>query len=900
MFKLLLTHITILFLLGSCSDALNYTVGNFGQSSESDNSIIASSPHDFVYEGQTDGIVSTKWTQVSGPGIVTFNPDDSIETTISADTYGSYIIRLDIVYSNGEEVSENYSFIWQDLTSPNNFRITTPLTTVGSLRPTISWTNSSDDSGVVFYTVSIYESDCSSLVQKKESLSSNIYTVQNNLTDNTSYCLSVVALDGSGNATPASNDKLSFSVDTSLSIVLGGSIEWANEASDGYINAAEAASSSPVAALSSDASYVSFGFSSVLTDPQTCDASKSYSSTIPTISSVTTDGDYTICAKLTDAAGNSIYLSAPSALQKDTIAPSLGSAGTGNAAVFNPYLNNADYVGAALDVMDPAPSIIGADTVEYDVVPMATVCSAAPSYSATFPQSDDTSFASGDIDYKVCAYLRDNAGNESYVEAQPGPLKADVSIPTVSAPSANILAANASAYVFSGTCSEDTRTVTVGGDYSDTITCSSGTYSKTVNLSGLAEGTRSFTLDHDDQAGNSAVTVNFDLEKDTVIPTIAVTSSSDINIANQSAYTFSGTCSEDTETVVLGGDISEGTHFTSNPTCSSGNFSVSVNFSALPSGNVNITVDHTDPAGNTASQISHNLTKNTTLPTVTITAVNVTSANVAAVTVSGNCSENGQTVTIGGGSVSATPTCSAGIYSASVNFTAASEGNVNVTADHMDASSNVALQASANFFKDTISPVMNISGGPADPSNDTALDVTVSSTGSDAVEYQYKLLSGSTNCSGGGYNGSWISVSTKITSAVSTDASKRLCVIGRDAVGNTTAEASAATHDWTFDSTAPTATISNQPANPSNTANLDVTVGGTDVVDYTYAFVASSTSCAAASYSGSYTLVSTKITDAVSGSEEKDFVLRVEIMQETYNQLQQKLFGLTTQLHLLM
>ena len=89
----------------------------------------------------------------------------------------------------------------------------------------------------------------------------------------------------------------------------------------------------------------------------------------------------------------------------------------------------------------------------------------------------------------------------------------------------------------------------------------------------------------------------------------------------------------------------------------------------------------------------------------------------------------------------------------------------------------------------TAPPLASISGGP-DLSN--VLDVTVGGEG--ILDYQYKMVLDSGVCTGGAYNGSWISIDTKITASISTN--NKLCVIARDAELNEQTEANATERVW--------------------------------------------------------------------------------------------------------
>lgn len=163
-----------------------------------------------------------------------------------------------------------------------------------------------------------------------------------------------------------------------------------------------------------------------------------------------------------------------------------------------------------------------------------------------------------------------------------------------------------------------------------------------------------------------------------------------------------------------------------------------------------------------------------------------------------------------------------------------------------------------NWTKDTVAPTATLSGTPADPSNGTALNVTVA--GPDMSQYQYALMSGS-NCTGAIY-GAWTAVSVPITSAIGADGQKTLCILGRDAALNV--QSTPTFYSWVNDTTAPTATHSGEPNNPSNATSLNVTIAGTGVVQYQYALLFNAADCSGAAY-GSMTAVSTPITDALGG-----------------------------------
>ena len=95
----------------------------------------------------------------------------------------------------------------------------------------------------------------------------------------------------------------------------------------------------------------------------------------------------------------------------------------------------------------------------------------------------------------------------------------------------------------------------------------------------------------------------------------------------------------------------------------------------------------------------------------------------------------------------------------------------------------------------TIVPKASLSNTPANPSNDTDLDVTVS--GDTVMDYQYKLVTQAETCTDNDYNGTWISVGTPITSPIGGDDDYKLCVIGRNSSNNSQNKNSATEYIWT-------------------------------------------------------------------------------------------------------
>jgi uncharacterized protein YodC (DUF2158 family) len=66
----------------------------------------------------SSGIATYNWTQVSGTGTVTFGTPDAEDTTVSADSDGTYICRLTVTDNVGNSAFDEFTLVW-DTTPPN-------------------------------------------------------------------------------------------------------------------------------------------------------------------------------------------------------------------------------------------------------------------------------------------------------------------------------------------------------------------------------------------------------------------------------------------------------------------------------------------------------------------------------------------------------------------------------------------------------------------------------------------------------------------------------------------------------------------------------------------------------------------------------------------------------------
>ncbi|MCK4757400.1 MAG: right-handed parallel beta-helix repeat-containing protein, partial [Thermoplasmata archaeon] len=74
-------------------------------------------PQDGTASDLMSGIASYQWTKVSGPGTITFGTPTAEDTTIEADTDGTYIIQLSVTDNAGNNAVSNFTLTW-DTTDP--------------------------------------------------------------------------------------------------------------------------------------------------------------------------------------------------------------------------------------------------------------------------------------------------------------------------------------------------------------------------------------------------------------------------------------------------------------------------------------------------------------------------------------------------------------------------------------------------------------------------------------------------------------------------------------------------------------------------------------------------------------------------------------------------------------
>ena len=389
----------------------------------------------------------------------------------------------------------------------------------------------------------------------------------------------------------------------------------------------------------------------------------------------------------------------------------------------------------------------------------------------------------------------------------------DTLIPTLSIASpASLATYNASTYqalAINGACNKTGATVTLTGDVSGTLTamCNGTNYSFSgLTLTG-ANGVRSITATISDTAGNQTQT-NISLQKDILVPTLAITSPASMTTYNASTYqtlAITGTCNKSGATVVLTGDVSG----TLSAGCNGTNFSFSGLTLTGATGTRTITATISDAAGNSANT-NLNLQKDIVVPTLAISTpaalTTFIANNYTAVAINGTCNKNGATVTLTGDiSGTLTDTCNGTTYSFTGLTLTGADGLKSVTATIADVAGN-SSQVSLNLQKDISVPTAIISGAPTPGSYSNATSLSVTVGGADVSEYLYKFGDGTTDCT----NATGYSAATGIAIPISisagtmgADGAKKLCARAKDASGNIQALVSATEVAWTKDTVLP-------------------------------------------------------------------------------------------------
>jgi uncharacterized protein YhfF len=334
--------------------------------------------------------------------------------------------------------------------------------------------------------------------------------------------------------------------------------------------------------------------------------------------------------------------------------------------------------------------------------------------------------------------------------------------------------------VFEGAASRGTTNATAGGSWSKTLT-------------GLADGSHTYTARATDAAGNTSATSNaITIVVDTAAPNTTIGTGPLGSTKNTSA-TFSFSADDPAATFECSLD---GTGYTS---CTSPK-----TYTGLTEGSHTFEVRAIDTAGNTdptpaARTWAVDLTA-PAAPEITSPADGSTN-RTGAITLSGTA-EPGSIVTVFEGATSKGTTTATGAGAWSRALTGVADGSHTYTAKATDVAGNPsAASAGVTVVVDTIAPETSISTGPAGPTS--ATDATFAFAASEA---------GSTfECSLDGAAFSACASPAPYTGLA--EGSHTFEVRATDAAGNT--DSTPAARTWTVDVSAPQTIISSGPTDPS-------------------------------------------------------------------------------------
>jgi len=80
----------------------------------------------------TNGLASTVWATISGPGVVTFGTANALVTTVSTSVDGSYTVKLTATDTSGNVSEDTFSFTWTTPTPPTVLGVTTTTVTTST------------------------------------------------------------------------------------------------------------------------------------------------------------------------------------------------------------------------------------------------------------------------------------------------------------------------------------------------------------------------------------------------------------------------------------------------------------------------------------------------------------------------------------------------------------------------------------------------------------------------------------------------------------------------------------------------------------------------------------------------------------------------------------------------
>ena len=206
-------------------------------------------------------------------------------------------------------------------------------------------------------------------------------------------------------------------------------------------------------------------------------------------------------------------------------------------------------------------------------------------------------------------------------------------------------------YPVTGSCSEDTRPITLvitdtgGRTVEVSATCTGSSWSASADTSTLQDGEITFTASYTDQAGNPASDTK-EAQRDTQKPVVVIGIANNIDPSNEGSYGLSGTCTEIGEavTVTLTDADSNSESPDPSPTCAAGGtWAVSgLDVSSLSNGDITIVVSQRDTLQNLGEATGTAVKGDGTVTVSVTSAPNINAAYSGAYRLRGTCSPAGE------------------------------------------------------------------------------------------------------------------------------------------------------------------------------------------------------------------------------------------------------------------
>lgn len=396
--------------------------------------------------------------------------------------------------------------------------------------------------------------------------------------------------------------------------------------------------------------------------------------------------------------------------------------------------------------------------------------------------------------------------------------------------------------LISGSC-DNGNAVNLSGDAVDSVSCSSGGFSFTVNKN--SDGVYNFNIGQTDPAGNnssSSASVQWIVDStQPAAPTIVSPAVSPF-VSNANSLTINGGC-ENSATVYLAGSS------TSSIVCSGNQYSFTVSKST--DGTYNYSVSQTDLAGLTSSSKSMQWIRDTvapSAPTITNPAQNPLTSNDTDLTISGSC-ESGATINYSG-ALTGTTACSLGTFSFGISKNV--DGVYNVAITQTDAANNTSSSKSFQWTRlSTIPQTPTVTTPASNPYYSRTNSVTLS--GSCATGNTVQLSgaqSDTVTCSSNSYSFNLIKgVDGHYTYSISQ-------------VNASSVSSGAASFDWFVDTSAPANPVIVNPVSSTviNSAN-SLVISGNCEANATIHYSGSATGTTACGSGSTFSFSVNKTTD---------------------------------------